>query len=59
MITMTVYAYTNRSSLFEEGRQADMSDEAAHSFSHYEEVELKIEVDENTGMVVKQTAVEL
>ncbi len=47
-----VYAHMSPESLYERGREAGLLGDALNFFRYFEEVELNLEVDETTGLVL-------
>lgn len=47
-----VHAHTSTEAMFEAGKKAGLSDEAANFFRFFQEVELELEVDPATGTVI-------
>ena len=50
-----VYASLAPDVLYEKGKNAGLSDDAANYFRYFEEVHLSLEVDQTTGKVVGAT----
>jgi len=47
-----VYAHIGREQLREKAKELNLSEKASHYFSYFNEVELKLEVDQVTGKVM-------
>lgn len=58
MVKTKIYAYINKTSAYDKGKQIGLSGEALEMFVHFNEVELEIEVEDN-GIVSKIKAVEI
>jgi len=52
VIKIIVYARLDKSMMFEKGKAAGLSDDAANFFSYFEESKLALTVEKETGKVV-------
>lgn len=50
-MVIIVYAHLTPEAMYEKGKQAGLSDEAANFFRYFQEVTLSLEVEESTGKV--------
>jgi hypothetical protein len=51
-MVIIVYAHTSPETMFSDGIKAGLSEEAADFFRYFQEIKLKLEVEESTGRVI-------
>lgn len=56
MTKTTIYAYVDRDTAWEKGEKLGLKGEALRMFSHFNEIKLEIEIDED-GVITKTTAI--